>query len=204
MWKFIKHYALEIYSVITLLLIVCVTLFMGELTVIQQFVVFLSFVYVLHEWEENRYPGGFLELMESNLLKMEVGKEAKLGSRLITGVFLLVFTIVPFVLGDKLPIFVVAMAVFSVFECIVHIVGIRIHHLNKPYTPGMITAIIEGLTGTALIVYLVVNHLANWYDYIFGPFVFLACFAIMQRTLMATIGLHYKDMLVFVKKRLCK
>lgn len=68
----------------------------------------------------------------------------------------------------------------------------------------MITAIIEGLTGTALIVYLAVNHLANWYDYIFGPFVFLACFAIMQRTLMATIGLHYKDMLVFVKKLLCK
>ena len=44
MWKFIKHYALEIYTVIAMLLIVCVAIFMDELTVIQKFTVFLSFL----------------------------------------------------------------------------------------------------------------------------------------------------------------
>ena len=42
MWKFMKNYALEIYTVIAMLLIVCVALFMGELTVIQKFIVFRS------------------------------------------------------------------------------------------------------------------------------------------------------------------
>ena len=49
MWEFMKNYALEIYTVIAMLLIVCVALFMGELTVIQKFIVFLSFIYILHE-----------------------------------------------------------------------------------------------------------------------------------------------------------
>lgn len=60
MWKFMKNYALEIYTVITMLLIVSAAIFMGELTVIQKFMVFLSFIYILHEWEEGHYPGDSL------------------------------------------------------------------------------------------------------------------------------------------------
>ena len=50
--------------------------------------------------------------------------------------------------------------------------------------------------------YLAVNHLGAWYDYTFGPFVFIACFACMQRSLMGMIGLRYKDMFAIMKKRL--
>ena len=62
MWRFMKMYALEIYTVIAMLLITLVAMFMDDLTVIQQFAVCRSFLCVLHEWEENRYPGGFLEM----------------------------------------------------------------------------------------------------------------------------------------------
>lgn len=64
MWRFMKMYALEIYTVIAMLLITLVAMFMDDLTVIQQFAVWTSFLCVLHEWEENRYPGGFLELFQ--------------------------------------------------------------------------------------------------------------------------------------------
>ena len=37
-------------------------------------------------------------------------------------------------------------------------------------------------------------------DYTFGPFVFIACFAMMQRSLMAMIGLRYNDMFAIMKK----
>ena len=60
MWKFMKHYALEIYTVIAMLLITLVAMFMDNLTVIQQFAVWVSFLSILHEWEEGRFPGGFL------------------------------------------------------------------------------------------------------------------------------------------------
>lgn len=201
MWKFIKHYALEIYSVIAMLLITLVAIFMPQLTIIQSFTVFLSFIYILHEWEEGRYPGGFLDLIQKNILQMDLSQEVKLGSRLITGVFLLVFTIVPFFWGDAIPMFALAMATFSIFEGCVHIAGIKIFKLEKKYTPGLVTAEIEAVTAIALVVYIAVNHLGAWYDYVFAPFVFLACFACMQRTLMATIGLRYKDMPALIRRR---
>ena len=204
MWRFAKHYALEIYTVIAMLLIVCVAIFMGELTAIQKFVVFLSFLFILHEWEEGRYPGGFLDLISEHVLQMDVDKETKLGSRLVTGVFLFVMTVVPFIWGDAIPLFVVTLAVFSIFEGSVHIAGIKLFKFNKPYTPGMVTAEIELVTAVALIVYLAANHLAAWYDYVFAPFVFIAGFAVMQRSLMGMIGLRYKDMFAIMKKRLGK
>ena len=204
MWKFIKHYALEIYTVIAMLLIVCVAIFMNELTVIQKFTVFLSFLYILHEWEEGHYPGGFLDLISANVLRREIDPETKLASRINTGVFIFVMTIIPFFWGDRIPIFALTMAAFSIFEGIIHVAGIKIFSMDKPYTPGMVTAEIELVTGIALIVYIAINHLAAWYDYTFAPFVFIACFIMLQRSLMAMIGMHYSDMLANIKNRLKK
>ena len=204
MWKFMKHYALEIYTVIAMLLIVLVAVYMPELTVIQKFVVILSFIYILHEWEEGHYPGGFLDLI-TQMLQRDIDDETKRGSRLTTGVFLLTMTVVPFFLGDTIPMFVVAMATFSLFEGFIHIMGIRIFRLKKFYTPGMVTAETQAIIAIALIVYLATNHLAAWYDYVCGPLIFLVCFACMQRTLMAMVGgLHYSDMPKLIKAQLRK
>ena len=204
MWKFMKNYALEIYTVIAMLLITLVAMFMDELTVIQQFAVWVSFLCILHEWEEGRYPGGFLDLIQKNVLQRDLDEETKKGSRLVTAVFIYVMTIVPFFFGDRIPMFPVAMASFCIFEGIIHVVGIKIMQLHKPYSPGLVTAEMELITGVCLIVYLAVNHLGAWYDYTFGPFVFIACFICMQRALLAIIGLTYKDVLANARRRLAR
>lgn len=202
---FMKHYALEIYTVVAMLLIALVAMFAGELTVIQQFAVWVSFLCILHEWEEGRYPGGFLNLIQANVLQRELDEETKRGSRLVTAVFIFAMTIVPYFLGDRIPMFVVASASFCIFEGIIHVVGIKIFSLKKPYTPGLVTAEIELVSGVCMIVWLAVNHIGAWYDYTFGPFVFLACFVCMQRTLMSMVGgIGYKDVLGNVKKRLSR
>lgn len=198
-------YALEIYTVIAMLLITLAAMFMDGLTVIQQFAVWVSFLCILHEWEEGRYPGGFLDLIQKNVLQRELDEETKRGSRLVTAVFIYVITIVPFFFGDQILMFPVAMASFCIFEGVIHVVGIKIFGLQKPYTPGLLTAEIELVTGIGLIVYLAVNHLGAWYDYIFGPFVFIACFVCMQRTLMSMVGgIGYKDVLANVRMLLSK
>ncbi|MBR4506878.1 MAG: HXXEE domain-containing protein [Bacteroidales bacterium] len=200
-----KHYALEIYTVVAMLLIALVAMFAGELTVIQQFAVWVSFLCILHEWEEGRYPGGFLNLIQANVLQRELDEETKRGSRLVTAVFIFAMTIVPYFFGDRIPMFVVASASFCIFEGIIHVVGIKIFSLKKPYTPGLVTAEIELVSGVCMIVWLAVNHIGAWYDYTFGPFVFLACFVCMQRTLMSMVGgIGYKDVLGNVKKRLSR
>lgn len=204
MWKFMKHYALEIYTAVAMFLIVLVALFMPELSIIQKFVVFMSFVFILHEWEEGRYPGGFLDLI-MQLLQRKVDDETVRASRLVTAVLIYALTLLPFFFGDAYPMFAVAVATFCIFEGFIHIFGIRIFRLSKFYTPGMVTAEVEAVTGIALIVYLAVNHLGAWYDYVCGPFIFLACFACMQRTLMSMVGgLHYSDMPKLIKAQLSK
>ena len=195
-------YALEIYTVIAMLLITLVAMFMDELTVIQQFAVWVSFLCILHEWEEGRYPGGFLDLIQKNVLQRDLDEETKKGSRLVTAVFIYVMTIVPFFFGDQIPMFVVAPATFCIFEGIIHVVGIKFLGTNKPYTPGLVTAEIELVSGAGMIVWMAVHHVGAWYDYTFGPFVFIACFVCMQRTLMAMVGgIGYKDVLANVRRR---
>lgn len=200
-----KHYALEIYTVIAMLLITLVAMFVDNLTVIQQFAVWLSFLCILHEWEEGRYPGGFLDLIQANVLQRDLDEETKRGSRLVTAVFIFAMTIVPFYFGDRYPILAVAPATFCIFEGLIHVAGIKIFGMKRPYTPGLVTAEVELVSGVCLIVYLAVNHLGAWYDYTFGPFVFIACFVCMQRSLVAMVGgLSYKDILANVKKRFSK
>ncbi len=201
MIKFIKHYALEIYTVIAMFLLVCAAM-MGTLSVVQKLVVVATFLFILHEWEENAYPGGFLNLI-SSALQMEVSDDIKRASRIPTGVLLIVFSVVPFVYDD-VALFSVALATFCIFEGFVHIMGIKIFRLPKPYTPGMVTAELELLIGIVLIVYLVRSGQGTWHAYVFGPLVFLGCFMLMQKTLTAMVGIRYRDMPRLMRQNLKK
>ncbi len=62
MMKFIKHYSLEIYTVISMALIV-VAAFVGDLSFIQKMIVTDAFLFILHEWEGGHYPGGFVDMV---------------------------------------------------------------------------------------------------------------------------------------------
>ncbi|MBO7466420.1 MAG: HXXEE domain-containing protein [Bacteroidaceae bacterium] len=199
MGKFIKRYALEIYTVLAMMFMV-VTAFMGNLSTIQRFVVVLNFLFILHEWEEGVYPGGFVDLI-SSLIDKDVSAETKKASRIPTGVLLITLTLLPFIF-DKTPLFAVSIAVFACMEGFVHIMGIKIFGLKKKYTPGMVTAELEAVVGIALIVYLAVNHLAAWYDYVGGFFLFIALFACMQKTLTMMVGIRYRDMPKLIRKQL--
>lgn len=199
MGKFIKRYALEIYTVLGMAFMV-VTSLMGNLSPIQRFVVCFNFLFILHEWEENAYPGGFLNLI-TQVIERDVNEETKRASRIPTGILLITLTLLPFFF-DKIALFSVSIAVFSIFECFIHIMGIKIFGLKKKYTPGMVTALLEGALGIALIVYLAVHHLAAWYDYVGGFFLFLALFMCMQKTLTLMVGMRYRDLPALMRKQL--
>ena len=61
------------------------------------FVLVYIFLFILHEWEEGKYPGGFIEMI-SSMIEIDVSEEQKKASRIPTGILLLLFTIVPFFL----------------------------------------------------------------------------------------------------------
>ena len=199
MGKFIRRYALEIYTVLAMLFMV-VTSFMIVLSTIRLFVVVFTFLFILHEWEEGAYPGGFVDLI-SSLIEVDLTDDLRRASRIPTGVFLVAVTLLPFIF-DSIPLFSVTIAVFGCFEGFVHVMGIKIFGLKKKYTPGMVTALMEAVVGIGLICYLAVNHLAAWYDYVGGILLFFICFASMQKTLTLMVGIRYRDMPKLIKKQI--
>lgn len=199
MGKFIRRYALEIYTVLAMLFMV-VTSFMIVLSTIRLFVVVYNFLFILHEWEEGAYPGGFVDLI-SSLIEVDLTDDLRRASRIPTGVFLVAVTLLPFIF-DSIPLFSVTIAVFGCFEGFVHVMGIKIFGLKKKYTPGMVTALMEAVVGIGLICYLAVNHLAAWYDYVGGILLFFICFASMQKTLTLMVGIRYRDMPKLIKKQI--
>ena len=199
MGKLIRRYALEIYTVLAMLFMV-VTSFMIVLSTIRLFVVVFNFLFILHEWEEGAYPGGFVDLI-SSLIEVDLTDDLRRASRIPTGVFLVAVTLLPFIF-DSIALFYVTIAVFGCFEGFVHVMGIKIFGLKKKYTPGMVTALMEAVMGIGLICYLAVNHLAAWYDYVGGILLFFICFASMQKTLTLMVGIRYRDMPKLIKKQI--
>lgn len=191
MGKFIRRYALEIYTVISLGLLLAGAL-MDNLSVIQKFVMVFNLLFILHEWEEMHYPGGFVDLI-SGMLGKDVSQEQKLASRIPTSILLMVFTFVPF-FWDDCVIFILVTAALGIFEGYVHLMAIRLFRLPKFYSPGLITAELELLVSVALIVWLEQNNLASATDYIWGVVIMFACFIAMQKTLTMMIGVKYSEL----------
>ena len=196
MIKFIKHYSLEIYTVISMALIVVAAL-IGNLSFLQKMIVIDVFLFILHEWEEGHYPGGFIDMV-SNLIQRDVNAETKRASRLPCGIFLLIPSVVPFIFSTN-PMIIMALATFGIIEGIVHTVGIRLFRRKHFYTPGMATAWLEFAVSIIIIVYLAANHLGHWYDYLVGPLFMIAFFASLQKTMTLMVGINYSDMPKYVK-----
>ncbi|MBR1890047.1 MAG: hypothetical protein IJ816_05410 [Alloprevotella sp.] len=198
MKRFIKHYALEIYTVLALLFITSTAL-MDGLSFVQKLLIFDALIFVFHEWEEGHYPGGFTNLI-GGLIHVEVSNEMKRASRIPAGILLLLLSIVPFVCHD-MPLFTMMVVTFGFIESFVHTMGIRLFRTKHFYTPGMITALIEGGIGLALLVYLINNHLGTWPDYVFGPLLMFVCFATLQKIETLLVGIHYSDMPKYIRQQ---
>lgn len=90
----------------------------------------------------------------------------------------------------------------GLFETMIHLVGIKLHKMNKPYTPGMITGIMLGITSVIVLVVFSQNMLLSRSGYAWGVPLMILCFAAMQRSVLAIYGLGYKFMIENVKKKL--
>ena len=198
MKRFIKYYALEIYTVLALSFIVA-TAVIGNLSTVQKLVVVDALLFVLHEWEEGHYPGGFIKLI-SGLVGIRVDEDMSRASRIPAGILLLTLSIVPFVF-DTTPLIIVAVATFGFIECFVHTMGIRLFRMKRFYTPGMVTAWLEFGVSVMMIAYLAVNDIARWYDYVFGPLLMIVCFGLLQKTMTLMVGIRYSDMPKMIRRQ---
>lgn len=199
MIRFVRWYALEIYTVVSLVFLTCAGI-AGDLSFSQKVMLVYTLLFVLHEWEEARYPGGFLDKVVGRITGIMAPEELKRASRIPTGILLLAFTMVPYFF-DSLPLFLMVATNLCIFEGLIHIAGIRLAKLDVPYTPGMVTAELELVAGIYVYVQLAIGGLLSMVN-IFGSIIlFIACFMAMQRSLLAMTGKGYGDVLKTIQSR---
>ena len=198
--RFVKIYALEIFTVISLI-IICVTVFI-QTDMIQRFSAALLLLFVFHEWEEGHYPGGFADLIMGTI-GIQIDEETQKGTRVYTSIYLLALILVPMCASGYT--WLILPACFLCFwEGFIHIAGIKILQTGRPYTPGMITALLEAAAAIFIIVYLSTNHSVTAVQYLFGIGLMVIGFIIMQRAIVRSTGYRYRDLPKMMKANLKK
>ena len=188
MKKWINNYNLEIMTTI-LAIVFCVSLFFWEsLTLTGKALLGFMVLYILHEWEESKIPGGFYDLFFGGFgIEIKVS-EARM--HLPVAIYILIMLLVPFALQNITFLVLIPLGL-GLFEGVIHVAGIKIHRLKKPYTPGMITGVIMFMYSIFVIVQINnAGGLPVW-QWIVGFILALLGFVVMEQFFLKTVGLTF-------------
>ena len=194
-----KKYNLEMLTLIMFGMVSCCAVFYNQLGLIQRIMIGYMFLFTLHEWEETRFPGGFAKLM-AKFFGLEVTQDKENASHIPVVILLIVITFVPFF--TQSPLVALVPVYLGLFEAFIHIVGIIIHKMKKPYTPGLISALLLCVASVSVLIIFSNNQLVQGTGYAWGVLLMFLCFALMQRTVIAIFGLGYKDLVANMKKKI--
>lgn len=196
---FLIKYNLEILTALMFGFVTIVSIFNSTPSTTQKILMAYIFLFTIHEWEENRFPGGFTNIMEGMIGK-KFSEEAKELSHIPVIVLLLLIHIIPYKFDSI--IFLTLIPVFlGIFEGFVHTMGIKLSKAKKFYTPGMITAYMMLIVSILAIYYLTSNDMLTGKDCLLGIVCMFASFAIMQNRVLAINGIAYKDMLNIIRTK---
>ncbi|MBQ7926533.1 MAG: HXXEE domain-containing protein [Lachnospiraceae bacterium] len=165
-------------------------LFWNSLTLAGKALLGFMVLYTLHEWEESKFPGGFYDLFFGGFgVEINVSESRM---HLPVAIYILVMLLVPFAMQDVTFLVLIPLGL-GLFEGVIHVAGIKIHKLKKPYTPGMITGVL--MFAYSIFIIIQINRaggLLVW-QWILGFVFALLGFVIMEQFFLKTVGLTFFD-----------
>lgn len=198
MMNFLKKYNIYVFIVLIALLTIYDFLNWDSISMVRKLVNLFAIFAVLHEIEEKYWPGGFHNLMLKKI-KVDIN-DFDLGSaNLIVFIFLLVYIALGYIF-DNLVFFFIMAIILSIFEALIHTAGIKIHNLDKPYTPGLLTAWLMAIAAIYSIIQLNKYGLASPFDYLIGVILFIISFLILQSQVFKVIGISRKEAIKRVRE----
>ncbi len=151
----------------------------------------------LHEWEEMRFPGGFFGLM-TRMFGIEGATELQMGkAHGAVAIAISFFAYVPFFLHEVAWLAMVP-AILGVFEAFIHVAGIKIHRLKRPYSPGMATALLILLPSAACIIAFGALGMPAW-QWALSFAYYLATFLLMEVCVWGAFGISPKELPAMAK-----
>ena len=201
MGKFVT-YNLEILTVIMFSAITFIAALVPHASMVQRIMVVYMLLYTLHEWEENRYPGGFSNIMEG-IIGKTFSEEAKELSHIPVFVLLVAILFLPCIF-DSVIVLALIPVFLGLFEGFVHTMGVKLSNAEKFYTPGMVTAYCLFGFSAFVICYFVIHKMATAAEFGLGFLCMVLSFAIMQNRVLAINGVKYRDMIYVMRSKVLK
>ncbi|HBX69707.1 MAG TPA: hypothetical protein DEH25_10115 [Chloroflexi bacterium] len=160
----------------------------SALPVLQRMVGLLFIALTLHEWEEFRLPGGFAEMITSNLNFSLIELDS---AKLLVAAAVSVIAFVPLFFPQVVWL-AMAPVLLGIFENVAHFGAIKLFKRERFYTPGMATAFFLMLPISVYsLVYVVQNNLMQPIQWLFS-FLFMAIvFVAGQATVITLNGMNY-------------
>lgn len=192
--KKLIRYNLEIFTGIMLIFCLVTLLLWKDMSIVRKLAAGYMLLYVMHEWEEGRFPGGFYDLFFGRV-GVEV-KGDKFAMHVPAAVMIIIFTLLPWIF-DRIYLLIVPPIGLSLFEGFIHTVGIKLMKTKKPYTPGMVTAWMMFAFAIYSIIVLPPLGAKNW---LLGIALLLVEFFNMQRTFIHLAGYSYRELIPLARK----
>ena len=190
MKKLMVNYNLEILTTVLSIVFGVSLFFWDSLSLAGKALLGFMVLYTFHEWEESRFPGGFYDLFFGGFGIEITASEARM--HLPVAIYILIMLLVPFALQQTTFLMLIPLGL-GLFEGVIHVAGIKIHKLKKPYTPGMITGLIMFAYSIFIIIQInKVGGLPLW-QWIIGFVLAFAGFAVMEKFFLRTVGLSFGD-----------
>ena len=195
--KYLIKYNLYILSVYTLVMLGVLVVFWDSFSMLQRFAIGFLGLITLHEWEETKFPGGFFKVM-SGIMKVDMTRVSEGLLHLPPMVYIVIVTLLPLVFPGVLGFFLAVM-VLGIFEGIIHIVGIKLGRLKKPYTPGMVTAEVMLIYSIVGIYFAISKGLVASLDWLLGLVLFIGGFLLLQVSVYRFLDLKFADVVKRMK-----
>lgn len=200
MQKFLEKNSVWLSTVMGLGVIVFLILRWNDITMLQRIVGLYFCAISLHEWEEMKFPGGFIDMVLSGIgFELKNPAVAKLALFAVEMFIAFVPLFFPALIWMS-----VAPIILGVVETIAHLAATRMNKSKKFYSPGLITAVFVMLPISVYGLWYVVSQQLmvpgiNWLWsvlYLFVPVLF------GQRAIVTSNGMKYSDFLNNAKNSL--
>ncbi len=194
---FIKKNNTWIFIGIVVVLTICDLIFWGRLSLVRKLVNLFAIFAALHEIEEKVWPGGFFDLMvkKFGLKKEEV--DVDLGTLGVSVYWIILLGSA--YLFDKVPLLLCIPIALFFFEAFIHTVGIKIHHMKKPYTPGLVTAWCLAGCGVYAIHSLNAAGLTTGRHYAIGAVLWVFTFFCLEAFIFSSFDTNPKEIIARVR-----
>lgn len=190
----------NVHNILTILAsgtLVYVLLKWSSLTILQRMVGLQFFFVVVHTWEELRFPGGFVEMVQEKLNFTLMNPHF---GELVLSVIVLIMFIPPLLFPRRTFLAMVPM-MLGVLEVVAHSLATRMFDSVIPYSPGLISAVVLMLPVSVYsIQYTIRNKLLKPSGWAFAFLYMIFGLAIAQQIVVRSSGMDYFEFLANARK----